>query len=54
MGIRKLGDIGELGQRFNDNERIEGRIEEMLEGSLNFVRRNIGTMVVIDNDGNKK
>ncbi len=50
---RKLGDIGELGQRFNDNERIEGTIEEMLEASLNFVRRNIGTMVIIDNDGKR-
>ena len=54
MGIRKLGDIGELGQRFNDNERIEGTIEEILEASLNFVRRNIDKMVIIDNDGNKK
>ena len=50
---RKLGDIGELGQRFDDNERVEGTIEEMLEGALNFVRRNIGTMVIIDNDGKR-
>ena len=50
---KKLGDIGELGQRFDDNERIEGTIEEMLDKSLSFVRRNIGTMVIIDDDGKR-
>ena len=50
---RKLGDVGELGQRFDDNERVEGTIEEMLDKSLAFVRRNIGTMVIIDNDGKR-
>ena len=37
----KWGDIGEMGQRFDDNKRIEGTIEVMLEGALAFVRRNI-------------
>lgn len=50
---RKLGDVGELGQRFDDNERVEGTIEEMLDKSLAFVRRNIGTMVIIDDDGKR-
>lgn len=50
---RKLGDVGELGQRFDDNERVEGTIEEMLDKSLTFVRRNIGTMVIIDDDGKR-
>lgn len=44
---RKLGDVGELGQKFDDNERVEGNIEEMLDKALAFVRRNIGTMVII-------
>ena len=44
---RKLGDVGELGQKFDDNERVEGTIEEMLDKALAFVRRNIGTMVII-------
>ena len=44
---RKLGDLGELGQKFDDNERVEGTIEEMLDKALAFVRRNIGTMVII-------
>ena len=50
---RKLGDVGELGQRFDDNERVEGTIEEMLDKSLAFVRRNIGTMVIIDDNGKR-
>ena len=50
---KKLGDIGDLGQRFDDNERVEGTIEEMLDKSLAFVRRNIGTMVIIDDDGKR-
>lgn len=50
---RKLGDVGELGQRFEDNERVEGTIEEMLDKSLAFVRRNIGTRVIIDNEGKR-
>jgi len=29
--------VGELGQRFDDNKRVEGTIEEMLEGALNFL-----------------
>ena len=50
---RKLGDVGELGQRFDDNERVEGTIEEMLDKALSFVRRNIGTMVIIDSNGHR-
>jgi len=37
----QLGDVGEFGQRFDDNKRIEGTIEEMLEGALNFLIKNI-------------
>lgn len=50
----KLGDVGELGQRFDDNKRVEGTIDEMLAQTLNFIRRNIGTMVVIDDNGERK
>lgn len=47
----KLGDVGKLGERFIDNKRIEGTIEEMLEGAINFLRRNMRTMVIIDDNG---
>lgn len=50
---RKLGETGNLGQRFDDNERIEGTIEEMVEKTLTFIRRNIGTRIIIDNDGKR-
>lgn len=36
-----LGDTGENGERFIDNKRVEGTIEEMLEGTIHFLRRNM-------------
>lgn len=50
----KLGDVGELGQRFDDNKRVEGTLDEMLAQTLNFIRRNIGTMVIIDDNGERE
>ena len=49
-----LGDVGELGQRFNDNKRIEGNIEQMLEGALNFIRKNMRNKVIIDSKTGKR
>ena len=43
-----LGDVGEVGQRFDDNKRIEGTIEQMLEETLVFLRKNMKTKVIID------
>lgn len=51
---RKLGDVGELGQRFDDNKRVEGTLEEMLEESLSFVRKNIPARVIIDDNGKRE
>ena len=39
-----------MGQRFDDNRRIEGTIEEMLEGAISFIRRNIAVRVIIDDN----
>ena len=36
-----------------NQEKIQQYIEEMLDKALAFVRRNIGTMVIIDNDGKR-
>lgn len=44
----ELGDVGEMGQRFDDNRRIEGTIEQMLEGTLSFLRKNMKTRVIIN------
>jgi len=47
--------VGELGQRFDDNKRVEGTIEEMLEGALNFLIKNMKNRVIIDpNTGKRK
>lgn len=45
---KKLGDLGEVGQRFDDNKRVEGTIEEMLQGTLSFLRKNMKNKVVIN------
>lgn len=50
----KLGDVGEMGQRFDDNKRVEGTLDEMLDQTLAFIRRNIGTKVIIDNNGKRE
>lgn len=42
------GAIGELGERFLDNQRIEGTLAEMLEGAIQFVSRNMRTKTMID------
>lgn len=50
----EIGEVGELGERFLDNERIEGSIPEMLEGALQFVRRNIRTKTIIHPDNGRR
>ena len=49
-----LGDVGPLGERFIDNQRVEGTIEEMLEGTMRFLRRNMKTRVIIDSNGKRE
>ncbi|MBO5474919.1 MAG: putative DNA binding domain-containing protein [Bacilli bacterium] len=47
----ELGDTGNLGERFIDNKRIEGTIEQMLEGTMNFLKRNMKNSVIINELG---
>ena len=54
MPSDELGKTGKDGQRFDDNRRIEGTIEEMLTGTLSFLRRNMKTKVIIDESGKRK
>ena len=49
----ELGDTGSLGERFIDNKRVEGTIEEMLNDTMSFLRRNMKTSVIIDENGNR-
>ena len=50
---KELGDTGSDGERFIDNKRIDGTIDEMLDGTLNFLRRNMKTKVIIDKFGKR-
>ncbi len=50
----ELGDPGSLGERFIDNKSVEGTIEEMLNSTMNFLRRNMKTSIIIDENGNRK
>ena len=45
---REIGETGNQGERFLDNERIEGTLPEMLQGALQFVRKNMRTKTIID------
>lgn len=48
-----MGEIGKYGERFIDNKRIEGTIEEMLDGSMKFLIRNMKTRVIINSNGER-
>ena len=50
----EIGDLGDLSQRFDDNERIEGTIPQMLKEALGFVRRNIKVRTIIDSATGKR
>ena len=49
----ELGDTGNLGERFIDNRRVDGNIEEMLEETIKFIRRNMKTSIIIDKSGKR-
>lgn len=44
----EVGALGEQGERFIDNQRIEGTLEDMLEGAIAFVRKNMRTKTIIN------
>ena len=44
---KEIGELGDDGERFVDNKRIEGTIPQMLEGTLAFVRRNMKVKTII-------
>ncbi len=43
----EVDDLGEIGQRFDDNKRIEGNISEMYEETIGFLNRNMKVKVII-------
>lgn len=50
---KEIGELGEDGERFVDNKRIEGTISQMLENTLAFVRRNMRVKTIVTEDGNR-
>jgi len=48
---KEIGDLGDEGERFVDNKRIEGTIPQMLDGTIAFVRRNMKVKTIITEDG---
>lgn len=50
----EIGELGAEGERFTDNRRIEGNISKMLDEGLAFVRNNMRTKVIIDQNTGKR
>lgn len=50
----EMGNLGEDGERFIDNERITGAIPDMLDAAVDFVRRNSRTKTIIDEHGQRR
>ena len=46
--------VGEVGERFIDNARIDGNLVQMLDGAINFVRRNMKITTIIDSRTGKR
>ncbi len=44
----ELGQLGDFGERFLDNQRIEGNIQNMLNEAIQFVKKNMRTKTIID------
>jgi len=49
----QMGNTGAQGERFLDNRRIEGTIQEMLEDAILFVERNMREKTIIDETGKR-
>lgn len=45
---KEIGGIGDMGERFLDNKRIEGDIMTMLDETMQFVKKNMRTKTIID------
>lgn len=50
----QLSATGSVGERFIDNKRIDGTIEQMVEAALLFVRKNMKEKTIIDNLSGKR
>lgn len=49
----EMGDTDRDGARFLDNKRITGSIPDMIEEAVDFVRRNMKTKTIVDENGHR-
>jgi len=50
----EIGELGTAGERFLDNQRIEGNIADMLDGAIAFVKKNTRTKIIINPENGKR
>lgn len=50
----EMSMIGNVGERFIDNKRIDGTLSQMINGAMQFIRNNIKTRTIIDPDTGKR
>jgi ATP-dependent DNA helicase RecG len=50
----EMGETGDDGERFIDNERITGAIPDMLDQAVDFVRKNSRNKTIVDDDGKRR
>ena len=50
----EIGTIGDQGERFTDNQRIEGNISDMLDGAMQFVNRNMRIKTILNPHNGKR
>lgn len=48
-----MGDTGDDGERFIDSKRITGAIPDMLDEAMVFVKKNMRTQVIINDEGKR-
>lgn len=46
----KIGEVGDLGERFTDNKNITGTISEMIKKTMDFITKNMKKRVIISPD----
>lgn len=46
----EIGNLGDFGERFLDNQRIEGSIPEMLDEAILFVKKNMKNKTIINSE----
>ena len=50
----EMGDLGDEGERFIDNQRITGAIPDMIDPAVDFVRRNSRNKTIVNDDGKRR